>query len=67
LLRLSGEPPAHLKAIDLQIPPNLPVEELVIPPEQLTVIQVQILELRATVESLAASVEKTKEPSKSPG
>jgi hypothetical protein len=57
----------HLKAIDLQIPPNVPVEELAIPPEQLTVIQVQILQLLATVENLAASVEKAKELSGSPG
>ena len=57
----------HLKAIDMQIPPNVPVEELAIPPEQLTVIQVQILQLLATVERLAASVEKTKELSESPG
>lgn len=57
----------HLKAIDLQIPPNVPVEELVLPPEQLTVIQVQVLQLLATVERLAASVEKTKELSESPG
>jgi hypothetical protein len=57
----------HLKAIDMQIPPNVPVEELAIPPEQLTVIQVQVLQLLATVERLAASVEKTKELSESPG
>lgn len=57
----------HLKAIDQQIPPNVPVEELVLPPEQLTVIQVQVLQLLATVERLAASVEKTKELSETPG
>jgi hypothetical protein len=60
-------PREHLKAIDMQIPPNVPVEELAIPPEQLTVIQVQVLQLLATVERLAASVEKTKELSESPG
>jgi hypothetical protein len=56
----------HLKVIDLQIPPNVPIEEVVIPPEQLTVVEVQVLELLATAELLAASVEKTKELSESP-
>jgi hypothetical protein len=35
--------------------------------EQLTVIQVQVLQLLATAERLAAYVEKTKEVSESPG
>jgi hypothetical protein len=51
----------QLKDINLQIPPNVPVEELAIPPEQLTVIQLQVVQLLATVERLAASVEKTME------
>jgi hypothetical protein len=56
----------HLKEINLQIPPDVPIEEVVLPPEQLTLIEVQVLQLLATAETLAASVEKTKELIESP-
>jgi hypothetical protein len=56
----------HLKEINLQIPPNVPIEEVAIPSEQLTLIEVQILQLLATAERLAASVAKTKELSEAP-